>query len=137
MKKLEDICVSLESAKELEKAGFSQNSIFYWIRLEDQEEFSLVKKKTVNIVMSDFEEGDEVYSAYTVGELGEFLPSQVFKNNHIYNLEIEGGCRNFWSVGYREPSHYYDFEPLIEFMAISEITAKTWMCIYLKKEGLI
>src|SRR5207237_834898 len=65
---LEEQVVSLELAKKLEELGVKQVSYFYWIRRKPFNDYSLgtdVYKETT------------FYSAFSVAELGELLPSSI------------------------------------------------------------
>lgn len=81
---LENQVVSLELAKKLKELGVEQESLFYWKEFRafrDGEEiepnYYLKTKEEV------FDSGHNYFSAFTVAELGEMLPSEInfpFKN---------------------------------------------------------
>jgi hypothetical protein len=71
--KLEQQVVSLELAKKLKKLGVEQISIFTWVLKKDPEhmkDFELIQYPVSKLVR-------EAYSAFTVAELGEMLPSDI------------------------------------------------------------
>lgn len=73
---LENLCCSLESAKELKELGVPQNSLFYWT----DEDIILMpegmgKWKIVN--MKGLYPQAEYISAFTCAELGEMLPGFI------------------------------------------------------------
>ena len=66
--KLTDICVSLELAKELKEAGYSQESLFYWG--DSISEGKYILKRKGYFLPSDLRKELPI-SAPTVAELGE------------------------------------------------------------------
>ena len=77
MKLSRQVC-SLEPAKKLKKLGVKQESVWYWQRKYFKENkngcFSLTDEK-IFILKRESYSGGEFYSAFTVAELGEMLPS--------------------------------------------------------------
>lgn len=72
--KLNQICVSLELAKELKEAGYPQESLFYWGQLAHNGEFVL-KNRTV-FLKSDIRAGLPI-AAPTASELGNELLGNI------------------------------------------------------------
>jgi len=68
--KLENQVVSLDLAKRLKELGVKQESLFWWNRLSDE------PNGTEDWDLRNFQSdlASEVYSAFTVAELGEILP---------------------------------------------------------------
>lgn len=78
---LEQQVVSLELAKQLKELGVKQDSLFYWwlsFKFEKEEVYS----KVMNHKPEQWEklgiDRIDVYSAFTVAELGEMLPQGFF-----------------------------------------------------------
>ena len=127
--KLQDICTSLEPSQELEKAGYPQESLFYWLDFGSQGKFKLVSKKEkdqalIMRVVSIY------YAAPTVSELGEELPDEI---NSLF-LKIIKMDKERWEVYYQD----YAKENIIvcgSAKSFANAMAKMWL--YLKKEGLL
>lgn len=81
MNLIDQVC-SLELAKELEKLGIKQESLFYWAdgSLVSSIDMDLLlinnKVRTFSANHNDYPDEDvfNLYSAFTVSELGEMLP---------------------------------------------------------------
>lgn len=71
--KLESQVVSLELAKKLKELGVPQESLFWWVRLNEEWCVSPNFSSDPN-----WKEKKENYSAFTVAELGEMLPVDYF-----------------------------------------------------------
>ena len=125
--KLQDICVSLELAKELKENGFKQDCLF---------EYQMAKGgifNVTNLMMS----GQNIqgiivdrFSAPTVSELGEELPDEI---NSLF-LKIIKMDKERWEVYYQD----YAKENIIvcgSAKSFANAMAKMWL--YLKKEGLL
>ena len=69
MELLEQVC-SLESAKNLRELGVTQNSLWYWVKDGDAD---VVISDTELIANGGLPTNANVYSAFTVAELGELL----------------------------------------------------------------
>jgi len=122
--------VSLELAKKMKKLGFKQESLWWWNLqgCEDSCEYILVANQTlINNGMT----GD--YSAYTVAELLEDMPSHIKKGD--WGLTIQKtpdvGYMVNYQNGFGECWEGWDFCNL--FLANSLARMK----IRLKKEGLL
>ncbi len=111
---LEKQVVSLELSKKMKELGFPQESLFYWVYTD-----APLKDGSRNKILlgsdlgeSHWELGGEqdTYSAYTVAELGEFLPEQIKINGWGYRkdelidcqLEVTKIREDFWYVSYVE-----------------------------------
>lgn len=72
--KLEDQCVSLELAKRLKELGAKQSSIFVWEYYDDQcHALKFIPYAVVPNEINKF----QLYSAFTVAELGEMIPASI------------------------------------------------------------
>lgn len=69
--KLEDQVVSLELAKKLKELGVEQDSYAYWYEFTHATELKIVRVR-------DYKK-QPVFSAFTVAELFELLPNQLFR----------------------------------------------------------
>ncbi len=84
--KLENQVCSLEIAKKLEELGVNKESLFYWVVSKDHSSIHL----GVDIQLGNID-WDEMYSAYTVAELGKMLPRQICDKDQ--NLSgVKGKC---------------------------------------------
>jgi len=87
--KLEDQVCSLELAKRLKELGVKQESYFYWI--SDEDENFVVPTGTYDWGdWPGYEKFEPKYSAFTVAELGEMLPTnkvQTLKWFDVYYCE--------------------------------------------------
>lgn len=129
--KLEDQVVSLELAKRLKELGVKQESVFHWNEYDTDDEGGEFKLDYMKFNIPAY----ETYSAFTVAELGEMLPSNiggdwwldVWKSDDLwyvaYTEEREGGGHNFLS----------------DFLASSttEADARAKILVYLIENNLI
>lgn len=129
--KLEQQVCSLDLAKRLKELGVRQESAFYWEQHWTEERgvmaVYLVQKKRYNTADCT---GVKYFSAFTVAELGEMLPSfgSSFRDGgqwHCANavLEIE------------HPSDLKEGE--LHFQADTEADARAKMFIYLIEKGMV
>ena len=136
--KLQDICVSLELAKELKKAGYAQDSLFSYRhslpnnisqlvntnnQLQDNKYFA---KRNRPEIQRMFENENKFYSAPTVAELGEALPILVEDNYSDCYKSADG-----WECSYDHAMSGKFFTDK------SEANARAKMWLYLKEEGLL
>lgn len=126
-----EVC-SLDLSKRLKELGFKQESLFYWFEHKENGRVMLAYKTQVGYYnengagFSDRTlETCDIYSAYTVAELGEMLPE------------------NFRSGKGDKDSQFYcrvddeDFNPIHICFSDTEADARAEMLIYLKKNNLI
>ena len=142
--KLEDQVTNLELSKKLKELGVKQESLFYWVymrlsgaKIETKEGYSLWYEddlkhlnEQIGIKIQDVPK-DEIYSAFTVAELGEMLPDETRseKAQHIQSREPQ------WIV---EPSEGSDFEDIGQsFIDDTEANARAKMLIYLIENKLV
>ena len=117
-------CISVELAKQMKELGFPQDSEFYWIKFHGQKENELVSRmrlNTYNLKIMEY-----LYSAYTVGELGEMLPNYICSFRSI--------DRWFCTAKNRDNNEHGD---IVIVSTNSEADARASFLIYLKEEGLI
>lgn len=118
--KLQDICASLEMSKELKKAGYPQDSLFYWAKFKDV--WKIRDRDAMDILFPDYEK----VSAPTVAELGEALPVLVEDNYSDCYKSADG-----WECSYDRAMNGKFFTDKSE----ANVRAKMWL--YLKEEGLL
>lgn len=127
--KLKNQCVSLGLAKKLKKLGIKQESIFFYAK-------SFEKKFRLYPLFVDPQESEEAklpkkekeYSAFTVSELGEMLPSSC----ESYRYEEEGySC---WICRWFVEGDISKYKHLEE--ADTEADARAKMLIYLLENNL-
>lgn len=68
--KIEDQVCSLELAKKLRELGVTQNSLWYWVKYGD--EYIVISDEKL-IIHGGTPANNNVFSAFTVAELGEML----------------------------------------------------------------
>lgn len=118
--KLESQVCSLELAKRLKELGVKQESWHNW-KVDKAGKYLTFG---LGSGVSDSGEG-EVYSAFTVAELGEMLPKRI-KGKPL-------------SMGFDETIWWvqYSCAPLLNFESMREVDARVKMLIYLIEQGLI
>ena len=115
-------CVSLELAKEMKELGFEQKSLWYWLPIGLDFEIHLDK------TFSGYEK-HKIFSAYTVGELGEMLPD--------IDIVRQALVDNTVSVFSRTLDERYFKYGCKWFISDTEANARAKLLIYLKKEGVL
>lgn len=138
--KLKDQVVSLGLAKDMQKLGCPQDSLWYWTyhhtcehpESEDDFKWGIFQKDEDDVV-------NEHISAHTVAEMGEMLPpdtdsGKTSNNGYVcYMMDSDGGD-TYWYKKCEELK--IEFEPQV-FYAKKHADAMSKMWIYLKKEGLL
>lgn len=130
---LSDQVCSLPLAQRLKELGVKQESLFYW-------EFDTwPDKRTTNTWTIQYGTNrSDVFSAFTVAELGEMLPDHVdlpeneavtFFNQHKLGYYGNQG----WQVRYGE----IDDKKILNFIADTEADARAKMLAYLIENDLI
>lgn len=117
---LEKQVCSLESAKRLKELGFVQESLFYW--WEGRKKPDIYSYKDIGFFNST-----QIYSAYSVAELGELLPKGEWVSRII------GGIGGQWQC-YKNDSFKPEWETQV---GDTEAEARAKMLIYLKEKKLI
>lgn len=122
---LESQVCSLESAKRLKELGFSQESLFYWVKNNqlDDRFFEVMYIAPWNDKSQDFVH----ISAYTGAELGELLPWMYEENVRLYRSNDQE-----WRIAIISGKVISSNEG---FNTEDEARAK--MLIYLAENGLI
>ncbi len=108
--KIENQVCSLELAQKLKELGVKQESVWWWVRINDNDKWILLHGPISNKDGSSF-------SAFTVAELGRMLPGQ-FVNEFDRPLSWDTGKhemtdgRIIWYFGYDAtiPVHEADTE---------------------------
>ena len=82
--KIEDQVVSLELAKQLKQLGIKQDSLWYYAKFEDDSHLDVVGSIPFDLIWRiisrgsfEFEQFDEIYSAYTFAEISNMLPATL------------------------------------------------------------
>jgi len=158
--KLQDICVSLELAKELKEAGYDQRgNLFYYMNAPDKYTKSNMSSLTYGLEgwfgenLKPFVLGqaghvglancNKYYAAPTVAELGEALPvltgsMKTFHGNH-YTCNIHENCPIFKDLPLKP--EVVDGEEMLFYLKStgdkSEANARAKMWLYLKKNRLL
>lgn len=127
--KIEDQVCSLELAKELKELGVKQSSLFYWVKPKARS----LQEFTLQYIhwFDDLEEPlsldcFEIYSAFTVAELGVLLPISIYCEDNtddemfiFTGRDIDGK----WFINYAES------------MEIKEADVRAKALIWLIKNG--
>jgi hypothetical protein len=121
--KLEDQVCSLELSKKLFTLGVKQKSICYWYSIKDDK--CLHYNPFEDVVNPCF---DDYYSAFTVAELGEMLPSILFVKNLRFEIMIDKNSKDIWRILYHDE--------VICFTDTNEANARAKMLIYLIENRL-
>lgn len=135
--KLENQFVSLELAKKLKALGVKQESLFYWWRLLPTEPYILIHPQLDRRTLQGYVDAypsAELYSAFTVAELGDMLPDEIEVHEQSYWLDISRPIRSVWQVGYQKNGSA--FQTFIH-EADTEADARARMLIYLVENKLI
>jgi len=125
MNKEDQVC-SLELAEQLKKLNCKQESLWWWIvpGMGIEPYLADHKKKTTG----------EIYSAFTVAELGEMLPKYIDTDDR-YWLTISCPIKD-WKIGY-----WADNDCVVAFKSTQRnktlTNAMAKMLIYLLENGLI
>lgn len=126
---IEDQVCSLELSKRLKELGVRQESLFYWWDGDD------INDEGHSVSRIEIENNDSapsnfvVYSAFTVAELGEMLPKEIWHPNKHKPMVCRPANRLcHWVV-------YYDKDTWTE--ENSEANARARMLIHLIENGLM
>ncbi len=128
---------SLELSRELKELGVKQESAFYWEDSVFTDGWELKSKERATLKGSH-----EIYSAFTVAELGELLPSSIKhtlkggkepKYSHYLQIIPDHWSGGKWTILYS--SHHSN--RTIDFVDDSEAEARAKMLIYLLENNLM
>ena len=129
---LEKQVVSLDLSKKLKELGVKQESLFYWHRSYDP--FKQQENEPYVLFAPNNKAKEIDFSAYTVAELGELLPScSRFQDGKVWDLAIASEPE-VWEVMYHSVVRE---ETLNIFIDRSEANARAKMLIYLLENKLI
>lgn len=129
---LENQVVSLELSKKMKTLGFEQDSEWYW-------------DKDGNLASMDYYsrfQDKKLYSAFTVGELGEMLPDEIEMTVNgeelIYVLRCMKTLSGQWLIQYADyTDHNQDSDELHCSQEKNEANARAKMWLYLKENNLL
>lgn len=79
--KLEQQVCSLELAKRLKGLGVKQESLFWWVKVKHDGEHFVKMEGTIAYWEAKRLGFDDIYSAFTVAELGEMLPAGIVQTD--------------------------------------------------------
>lgn len=80
---LENQVCSLDLSKRLKELGVKQDSLFCWMELGCKE--CGLKNEIVYVYKVTGDKPNNVYSAFTVAELGEMLPRKICQYTRLYD----------------------------------------------------
>lgn len=134
--KLEDICISLETAKALVGVGLEIESVCWWI--EQSYQVPMLVDHKPNVWMSDV----KIYPAPTVEELLILLPREIIikKPYDIYSLIIRKLLYDNIYVNYFNSKRWMLVNIAIHNERLSNIKlceALAELLLWLKKEGYL
>jgi hypothetical protein len=128
--------VSLELAKKMKELGFAQQSLFWWqytdFPLKNGTRWELKYKNQIRESDLELSHPDDIFSTYTVGELGDMLPKKC--PEHDGNLQIIPSFNGGWLVGYGD---HMNFNGCHVEDDKTEADARAKMLIYLVEKGLL
>jgi hypothetical protein len=132
--------LSLELAIKLKELGIVQDSYFHWLKICD--DWKLFHAKDDNCNQHDGpgdltflkmqKEQNRAFSAFTVAELGEILPSTIMYDDCELMLGTCKGINEWITIYYEEES----CSPL-NFSDINEANARAKMLIHLIENNLM
>jgi hypothetical protein len=122
---LEDICVSLDLAKQLKEAGYPQRTIFCWAEVGHKDK-SGNNVWEYELMVNVFQADNEFIAAPTTSEIGEKL--KELKGEELPKY-YNGDWFFFVLTG--------KFAGAEEITSDTEANARAKMWLYLKKEGLL
>ncbi len=151
---LEHQDVSLELAQKMKELGFKQESLYYYAHQGELRTYDSLYKSYVedyNDKDTPFSgkfhhwlrevNGGEIYSAYTVAELGEMLPSGISKDGKNYRITLVNGN----GLKYLDYATYengiavwlLNGYPMLANSKDTEADARAKTLIYLVENGLL
>jgi len=116
-------------AQQLKERAVPQDSLWYWVASR-RGQYPLLCTAEEVAEMPLFHR--VAVSAYTVGELGELLPSDIEHDDEVLHLRCEKSSRGF-TVAY---GHRGEPQGRIERRAPSEAEARAQMLLYLIENNL-
>ena len=135
--KPEEKVSSLELSKKLKELGVKQESSFYWIENKESKNVLLAFKTLIGFYTGEGSgfadsriESCNIYSAFTVSELGEILPMEIKRN---YYFETTRMAFANWLCGYYKDHKKYYYQVLGK----TESDARANMLRFLIENNLI
>ena len=128
--KIKNQVVGLELARQLKKLGVKQDSLYYWhscLYTDSKRHHNYLNNlnKVPDYPNPSAIQSEEIYSAFTVSELGELLPDAVA----TYRYETYDDDRDIWAcIKYVEGNHE-KYEYVVHTKTEANVRAK--MLIYL------
>ena len=131
---LQQQVTNLELSKRMKELGFKQKSFARWEVYTDP---NTNRKKKLIVLQGGHTFGD-VYSAYTVSELGEMLPMYLKIKEEFWDLIMIKAFPEY-GVRYENSNHieYIGAEGGAGILDKSEANARAKMLIYLKENNLL
>ena len=138
--KLENQVISLELAKKLNRLGVEKDSYWMWVKYKMWKEPRVWSSDLASGLKMDCLSGkrERSYAAFTVAELGEMLPKNIYLEKKFYVIDYGiriSNVKRQWRVllkGIEEHNIYNHFEE-----AKTEANARAKCLIFLIKEGII
>lgn len=140
---LQQICVSLELAKQLKAEGYPQESLFTWnVGIESCHP---------NLVVTNEKGFDRTnrffhfYAAPTASEIGEQLPKRITASAKLSNSSSRDVPREYMLImGYNNGKYFLRYRIVEDYLGYtpeinddSEANARAKMYLYLKIKGLL
>jgi hypothetical protein len=125
----------LELARRLEELNVKQESLFLWC--EDTQPATLWSlDRWEESVLSSRDSDEHLYSAFTVAELGEILPCEVWKGKKAYWFN-SAAMSHGWATGYVSRAGEYRLLNDHQEIENTEADARAKMLIYLVQNKLV
>jgi len=142
----------LKYSKRLAELRVKQESLWWWVSVRGGEP-ELYLEKTLGMLECNSPHAYErICSAFTVAELGEMLPKNLWTTDVIYGDEqvglkskghltlrvMEGKEKSLWAIGYEALQSGKGNKPIFdEIFSDTEANARAKMVIYLLENKLI
>lgn len=148
---LEDQVCGIEHAKRLKKLGVKQDSLFYYSVDKESFEHLIIwnLKHNQNANQGNlydcsikYPEYYDIYSAFTVGELGAMLPdcisaADLFNNKNTTLLDLNGHFIKSSKTDDEYKIYIDNLTKIVIFFSKNEANARAQMLIYLLENGLM
>lgn len=102
--KQEDQVISIEIAKKLKELGVTQDSLYYWNEQSfyDPKDGDYTAWVLVHLGEEIVEDDEEIYSAFTVAELGRLIPYRIGERFNDFTLRTQNE-RGVYLLSYEKP----------------------------------
>lgn len=141
--KIEEQVTSLNLSKELKKLGVKQDSLFFWVEgisgiVDHEPELHNHESLCSIIELSRAKQlkYKEFFSAFTVSELGEFLPEKI-KSDDVYTYLKHEKCGEFFRCIYYQKDIDEMYKYLYQSSALKEPDARGRMLEYIIKSNVV